>query len=318
MAAGSTIIVTGPVHGSVRAAGQFVQVGSAVERDVVAAANGVELARNGRVGRDLVGAASTLTVNGPVGRNVNANGRDVVLNSVVGGDVRSDAPNLRLQPSALVPGSLAYTSVNQVEIAQGATVGGVVTRFEPAPLPTAPAGLGVVDWLKGIVGLGLFGLVLLLLFPSAARRTSDVLHRSPWASLGLGAAVLVVAPVLTALIFGAGLLVGGWWLSVPLLGGWVLWLVLGYLMTAVTVGRVILERTRGQNIHAAASFFVGLLILAVLQLIPFVGGVVGLAAVLFGSGALLSALQTLRSARANKASEPVSQPVPVAPIPAPA
>jgi cytoskeletal protein CcmA (bactofilin family) len=318
MAAGSTIIVTGPVRGSVRAAGQLVHVGGAVERDVVAAGNTVELAGSGRAGRDLLGAGSTVTINGPVGRNVNANGRDVVLNNVVGGELRSDATNLRLQPSARVQGALAYTSANQVDIAPGASVGGAVTRSEPVPQPTAPAGLGVVDGLKGIVGLGLFGLVLLLLFPRAARRTSDVLHRTPWASLGLGALVLVVTPVLAAAVFGAGLLVGGWWLSLPLLGGWVLWLVLGYLMTAVTVGRVILERTRGPDSHAAAGFFVGLIVLAVLQLIPFAGGLVGLAAVLFGSGALLIALQTLRSTRANKPSDPVSQPVPVAPIPMPA
>src|SRR5438067_2989045 len=143
MAAGSTIIVTGPVRGSVRAAGQLVQVDSAVERDVLAAGNTVELARTGRAGRDLLGAGSTVTINGPVGRNVNANGREVVLNNVVGGEVRSDATNLRLQPSARVQGALAYTSPNQVDIAPGASVGGVVTRSEPVPQPTAtaPAGL---------------------------------------------------------------------------------------------------------------------------------------------------------------------------------
>jgi cytoskeletal protein CcmA (bactofilin family) len=321
MAVGSTIIVTGPVRGSVRAAGQLVQVGGAVERDVVAAGNSVELAGNGRVGRDLLGAGATVTINGPVGRNVNANARDVVLNNVVGGQVRSDASNLRLEPSARVQGAVTYTSANPMDIAPGASVGGLVTRSEPPAQATPPAGLGVVDWLKGIIGLGLFGLALLLLFPRAAQRTSDVLQRSPWASLGLGAIVLIIAPLLALAVFGLGLLVGGWWLSLPLLGAWVLWLALGYLMTAVTLGREILERMRQPRRHAALALMLGMIILAVLQLIPFVGGFIGVAAVLFGSGALLLGLQALRAHRSNTSSNPVSESspmAPVAPIPVPA
>src|SRR5438132_1487922 len=77
-----------------------------------------------------------------------------------------------------------------------------------------------LDWLKGIVGLAVLGLVLLVLFPGAAPRNAEVLRQSPWTSLGLGALVLVVAPLLAVIVFGAGLWVGGWWLGLPLLGAY--------------------------------------------------------------------------------------------------
>jgi Histidine kinase-, DNA gyrase B-, and HSP90-like ATPase len=93
MAAGSTVIVDGPVHGSVRAAGRSVQVRSSIDGDLLAAGNSVSVLGDGRIGRDLLGAGTTLTIAGPVGRDVNASGDQVRISSSVGGQVDSNATN---------------------------------------------------------------------------------------------------------------------------------------------------------------------------------------------------------------------------------
>jgi cytoskeletal protein CcmA (bactofilin family) len=296
MAAGSTVIVDGPVHGSVRAAGQSVQVRDGIDGDLLAAGNSVSVLGDGRIGRDLLGAATTLTIAGPVGRDVHASGDQVRISSSVGGEVDSNASNLRLDPTARVAGSVRYTSVNEADVASGATIGGAITRSEPASPPTAAPGAFALDLLAGTAGLAVLGLVMLVAFPGTVRRKVQMLRHSPWTSLGVGALVLIVTPLLAAIVFVAGLWAGGWWLSLPLLAAYVVWLFLGYLVSAVAVGRELLARLRRPAGSPVWSLLLGLLVLGVLGLIPFVGGLIGLIAVVFGGGALLMGMR--RSTRA--------------------
>src|SRR5579884_1026525 len=160
MAAGAAILVDGPVHGSVRAAGESVQVRNRVDGDLLATANRISLRGDGRVGRDLLGAGTQMTIAGPVGRDLTANGDDVRISSVVGGQVSSTAGHLRLDPTAHVQGGIAYTSANEAEFAPGATVDGSITRSQTTGQDLAPATALALDWLKASVGLAVLGLVL--------------------------------------------------------------------------------------------------------------------------------------------------------------
>ena len=306
MAAGSTVVVDGPVHGSVRAAGQSVQVRDSIEGDLLATGNSVSVLGDGRIGRDLLGAGTTLTIAGPVGRDVNANGHEVRISSAVGGQVNSNATNLRLDSTARVQGSVTYTSANEADLAPGATIEGPITRSQPASQPAPPPAAFALDVLAGTVGLAVLGLVLLVLFPGAARRNVEILRYSPWTSLVVGALVLVVMPLLAAIVFGAGLWVGGWWLGLPLLAAYVVWLFLGYLVSAIALGGELLARVRRQAGSPVWSLLLGLLVLAILELIPFVGGLIGLVAVVSGGGALLMAIRASRTAPLSASFRPVS------------
>jgi cytoskeletal protein CcmA (bactofilin family) len=286
MAAGGTVIVDGPVRGSVRAAGQTVQVHNTVGHDVLATANSVVIG-DGRVGRDVLTTGNQVTIAGPVARNVNVSGQDIRISSEIGGQVTSTATRLNLESGAHVIGGLTYTSANDAELASGAAVDGPIIRTEPEGQEPAPIGAVALDVVKGFIAFAVLGLVLALLFPGAALRKAEVLRRSPWISLGLGAVVLIGAPVLAILVLVAAAWAGTWWLGLAPLGAYIVWLLLGYLVSAVALGRAVLVRV-GRGVNAPAwSFLLGLVILSALQLIPFVGAVVALAAVLFGSGALL-------------------------------
>lgn len=297
MAAGSTVLVNGPVHGSVRAAGQSVAINNQVDGDLLATGSTVSLLNGGGVGRDVLAAGTAVTLAGPVGRNVDVSGHDVRISDTVEGHVTTDATYLALDPTARIQGGMSYTSGNEADIAPGATVAGPIVRSAPAAESGAPWSAIAVDWLKGIVGLAVLGLVLVALFPDTARRNTQVLRQSPWASLGLGVVVLLLVPLLAAVVFGAGLLLGGWWLGLMLLAGYAVWLVFGYLVSAATLGGGLLVRLRQTPGFRLWSLLLGLLVLAGLQFIPFVGWLVAVAAVLFGSGALLLTAWSARRPR---------------------
>jgi hypothetical protein len=307
--AGGTTTISGQVRQSVRAAGGTIMLSGPVGEDALIAGGTTGVGGSARIGRDLLATTGTASINGPVTRNVLVSGGDVTLATPVGGYVKAEVDTLRLASGAQVAGGLTYTSPRPAEIASGATVAGATQRFEPQlyqqPVgPFSGPGVAIIDWLRGLVGLGVLGLAIVFLFPRFSQRELDVSRRSPWASLGLGFALMVGVPIFAIVVLIMGAMLGGWWLALFVLAAYVLALVVGYIMSAVYVGRSAIAVLRLSEQHFAWYLLEGLALLGLLTLIPFVGGFVGLLAVVFGLGAL-----TLAVVDAYRAQQVVWQPV---------
>ncbi|MBI4498827.1 MAG: hypothetical protein HY689_13120 [Chloroflexi bacterium] len=304
--AGGNTTISGEVGGSVRAAGGDLVITGPVGEDVLVGAGTLSIGPDARIGRDLLVGSGSATVAGQVGRNVLAGAGDLTLAGTVDGNVRAAVETLRVMPSAVIGGNLAYTSEREAEIAPGATVRGTVERQEPerAPAerdPLARARDQALGWLRTLVGMFALGALFVLLVPGFSRRTADTLGRSPWASLGLGVALLLTVPLAALLLFLIGLVVGGWWLGIITLALYGIGLALSYAMTGLFVGRWLLVRAGRTGVHLVWALLLGLILLTLAGLLPFVGGVIVLLAVLFGLGALV-----LAGARARQMAAPAA------------
>src|SRR5205823_3762341 len=119
------------------------------------------------------------------------------------------------------------------------------------------------------IGLATLGILLALAFPrTVTMPAATVQYRAP-VSLGLGFAVLVGVPMLAVLVFGLGLVVGGWWIGLMLLGLYAMLTVVAYLVFAEWIGLAALRFARAPA-HSVWGLLLGLLILGVLTLIPVV------------------------------------------------
>jgi hypothetical protein len=324
---GGTTTITGDVRGSVRAAGGTVTIAGRVDQDVALGAGTLDVAPGARLGRDLLAGVGSARIAGPVTRNAYIGSGDVTLAAAVGGNLRAEAGTVRLTNGASVGGKLSYASERQAEIATGVVVGGGIERGESASVRDVGAalggvgglgGVGALVWLRGLVGIILLGLVLELLMPAFMRRSTRALVSNVGASLGFGVLLLIGVPILAMLVFALGLLIGGWWLGLVLLFLYALALGLGYVISAVLLGDMILARLLPGRAHAASSLLVGVLVLGSLALIPVVGGIVSGAATTAGLGAFgLMAMNGYRRQR-----QPVVSPTatggPVIPVPTPA
>ena len=145
-----------------------------------------------------------------------------------------------------------------------------------------PADLGALQWIHECLD-GLCGEALV--------------HR-PWVSLGVGVGVLIGLPLLAVLLFILGSLVGGWWLGLVALAAYAVLLAVGVPVAAVGVGGAIL-RVFGRPVHVALALFVGLVVLLLVALVPILGAIVILLALLFGLGA--STLAIVRGRRPEPA-----------------
>jgi hypothetical protein len=282
--AGGTVNVTGRVGGTIRAAGGTLTLNGPVEQDVVITGGMVDLGSSATIGRDLIIAGGTATVSAPVARRVYMGSGDLTLRNRVGGDVRGRVDHLRLD-GAQIGGNLDYTSNNQVQLVNGAHVAGTMTRHTPADRDSG-VGNGFLGWLRALVGIFALGFLFILLLPRFSTRSIDILRSEPWLSLGIGAAILVVTPIVALIVFIIGLLIGGWWLGLLLIPLWILALAVGYVVSGFLLGRLIFAQLGWGRYHDAVALLGGLIVLAVIGFVPLLGGLVGLAALVFGTGAL--------------------------------
>ena len=287
IAGGNSVVIRGQVGGSVRAAGNTVVVDGKIANDLVVGGNELTILGNGRVGRDVIVGATNATISGQIGRDLQAGGANVKIDSGVGGNVTANVERLQITDRGTVGGSLKYTSKNEAQIANAASVKGSVERQTPdngrAPLFSGTAAL-VVEWLKGLIGLLILGILVVFFFPGFSRRAGEVLVHSPWLTLAVGALALIGLPILSIVFFAVGYLIGGWWIGFVVLALFVVVLALSIPVAAVGVGGALLRVAR-RPVPVWLALFIGLVALLLVALIPILGGIVIFFALLFGMGA---------------------------------
>jgi hypothetical protein len=282
---GGTITVTGHVGGSIIAAGGNITVNGPVAQDIVVTGGMIDVGSSATIGRDLVVAGGSATVSAPVARRVQMAAGSLTLRNKVGGDVRGQVDRLKLD-GAQIAGNLDYTSNNAVERVNGASVAGATTRHTPPDRGGGGAGNGFLGWLRALIGILALGLLLIFLLPGVSTRAIDTERAQPWASLGIGAAILVITPIVALVVFIVGIFLGFWWLGLLLVPLWILALAIGYVVSGFLLGRLIFAQLGWGRYHDALALLAGLFVLAVVGIIPVIGWLIGLVALILGAGAL--------------------------------
>lgn len=314
--AGGTVVVERGevVNGDLEAFGGTVVVRGRVTGGLTAFSGNVLVANSGAVGGDVEAAAGNVRVNGNVSGNVEvASGNFVLGNGAavggqvsvssgyaqiegrVDGDVRVASERLVVGPTAAIGGSLVY-DVDELDVADAAQIAGQVRAEEnlfrgggpgptpgPVPIPSTPTGSGVAF---GFLTNLLLGAVLLLVFPEFSEHVADRVTDAPGVTAGIGLLVLVAVPVVLVLfaitIIGLPITIAG--AVAYVLALWVSAVYGGY-----AVGSWLLDAADADNRWLA--LVVGLLVVAILGLIPILGGVLNFVILLLGLGALATNLR---------------------------
>lgn len=285
-AAAGLLTLAGPVSDDVRVAGGRVRIGGRIGDDLLAAGRTLELAADTTVGGRAWLTGDRIEVDGVVEGELRASGRRVSLSGEVRGDTLIIAEELELLPGAIVRGVLRYRSPREAQIDSRAQVTRGVER-EAVDRPAAPGSPETGLRLFALLSLATAGLVLFLLFPGPATTAARRIGASPWASLGLGLAVLAATPLVVVLLL---ISVVGVWLGFIVLALYAVAVLAGFLLGALFLGDAGL-RTVGRRANPGKGGRAGALLLAVLalwsiSLLPLVGGIAMFITLLFGLGAL--------------------------------
>jgi hypothetical protein len=321
-AAGNRIDIAVPVDADVIIAGRTLNIDQPVAGDIAAA--GWQVAMRTHAGDDVRLAGANVIVDGPVDGDLTVAGGDVTIGPHVvargrawltGGTVRVEgtferqvriaggtvqiagelreplyvmAEKFEILPTARILAPVTYKGPVPAQIGEGATVSAPIS-FEQITTGQArrerwPSGASTILFTLHLI---IAGLVFQLVLPRLAQPAADTLGAEPGRSALIGFVLLVTVPVAAFLLVVSvlGLPVG---LSLGAL--YLVALLFGVVTTAIYIGELEARwlkfgpvTTRRQQVGALA---VGVLTLAVLRTIPFVGAFVVLFATLFGVGAL--------------------------------
>ena len=299
-AAGTRIEIEGPIERGVRVAGQEIVVAAPVGGDAILLGQTAEVTNAGSVGGDVLLGAGEVTLAGDVGQRVLGGADTLRLAATVGQEVEVEVSNLVVEPSARIAGDLRYRSDNEAQVAAVA-VAGLVLREAPRADFSVDAGAATLDTIRGsvarIVVLALLGLLLLAAGRGWMERATTQMMQRPVASLVMGVVVsiatvpaIIIVGGIVLVIFGLVFGAGGVLATIPLplagLGLYALALFISPVFVALLIGRLLTGRFSATGFLALV---IGLIVLAVLGAIPYVGWVItGLATALGLGGALLA------------------------------
>ena len=262
----------------------------------------------GQTVEDVVAFDGPVSVAGSVDGDVVAMNGPVKLSGSVDGDVVGLSDAITLSPTANVAGDLVYGEGRPV-VPAGATVSGDIQRADPGDFfgggDDSFFDFGIWAWLAGWLAVSIsslvLGLLMLRLAPTSATRALELARERTGASVGFGLAVLIGVPVtaITLMITIIGIPLG-----IALLLALVPLYAIGYVTSAWVLGR----RVTGSQRKDFVAFLAGWGILRAIALVPFLGGLAGFAATVFGLGVVALLVQRARgsSSPPEAATEPLA------------
>lgn len=297
-ASGAMVDVQGKVAGSAEAAGAVVRFDTEAGGDVSLVGASIEVGAGSRVDGDFWAAGASVTVAGTITGATEIYAAAVVFGATAANSVSISAENVFIDADANITGDLIVQSDTEPVIADGATISGQVRLEEPRSFWVLPSWLwGVIMAVVLAAGAVLAAMILLLLGRGTFEESLDKAAFHPISSGLIGLASLVVIPVLAALLLAS---VIGISFGIALIAVLPFLFVAGHATVAACIGVWIFDRSGGPRsvgqliVYAIA----GAVIVAIVWLIPWIGGIVAGIATLIGLGAYLRTL-TARMRRRN-------------------
>ncbi len=307
---GGSVIVTGPVSGdellfagSIRSrssvGGDFRAIGGsvAVEGPIVGdlVALGFSVNNTGRVGGSVFIIAANTTIAGGAVGSVTIYGNDVSLTGNFTDDVRVVAlGRVMLAEDTMIAGTLSYQAPESALIPESAVIRGGVEYESASYLPDAGTSRAL-----SFISIGFFLLVRILgalilagllagLFPKLAETVTHYAYTSRPSRILLtallGFAVFVVTPVLFLIL---ALTFVGIGLALLLLVAYFLMMILSLAYAGILLGRLFSRRYLKRETVVWHDGVLGMLVLSLIVLVPYIGPLLALLLTAFSAGALL-------------------------------
>jgi len=297
LAAGGSVAVKGNVTGSVRILGGNMIVTGNIGKNLSTAGGSLTLISTARIAGNIVSAGGMLTLDGFVNKDVRVAGGQIILGNVVGGNVLAYARQFSISPNANIAGDLTYWTNQKAEIASGAVINGKITQNElpknaasqtrPIKFASMVPGLaGFVAFLKiiSLVASFIVGIIFIKLLPVYSQKVISAVKKGFWKNVGIGLLIAIVTPIAIVLLF---ITVVG--MPFAIFSGMVfaIALYLARVFAALVIGQWAIKYF-SKNSHLNWSLLIGLIIYAVLSMIPVLGWIFSAIFTTGGLGAILT------------------------------
>lgn len=311
----------GKVGRSLHAAVESAKINGIVGRSAIAFCANFLLGGNGLIERDLYVFAGQADIGGTVKGNARVIAGVVRMYGVVEGNLEIRADEITITAPAVIKGNLTYHSDKEAMID---TAGGVVVLGKTEWIPPDENGTDDSGIFKSVVVTGsellaafLFGLLILIPFRRYAREAVEQLQHRFVISLAAGLITVVVFlfAIVVALLSAITFLIGYALISSDAPAAGALVLIMSTIMLPISafsavsggilfyVGKIILAFLIGCAIFKTMKkepvgltklqLFLGLVALALVFAIPYLGTLIYLIGSLTGAGAIVLAVRKI-------------------------
>lgn len=287
--AGATVDIKAAIGQDLRVAGGRVNLDAGIGGDLLTTGGTVRVAKSSAVSGSTLIAGGKVIIDGRLAHGAKIYAREISISGQIAGDTRLYGQQVALAPGARIEGDLIYASTSPLPPEQLARVAGKVVREEtPEGWKTASdRSAQSATWFRPVFFLSMLvcGSLLFVVFPGAVAGARQTIKHFPLRSLLIGLALLFTLPPVAILFM---ITVIGLPIGLALMALYPLLLLLGYLATAFFIGRATanaMKQPADFTFGKQIAFLAGaLLILAVVSMIPVLGGLLMFLALVIGVG----------------------------------
>jgi hypothetical protein len=317
------VTVSGTVKNSVRAFAYSIDINANIGRNLIAGAQSIQIGPDSRIVKDALVFGDEISFEGYVGENLTIQGESVILAGKIDGDVRVETREFEIRPNTVIAGDLVYVAPEQIKIPDSVEIIGQTEWIEKdrdkdesdyrAFMPIIFSiimfivisvfyYLWVFIWLLlfgntwviiiTFIALIISGIVIVSLNKNLAHRSVTVLEKRFFPALGLGILTIILFPLASLIAFISFI---GWPLGFILLFAFGTFGFAGAIYAAqflgCFVGRLL---NLGKKRLSFVTLIIGILLIALLTLIPIFGWIIFAVAVAAGLGALILSLEKFK------------------------
>lgn len=292
VAGGGQIIVNGNIGDDARIAGGTLIINGNIGDDLVATGGQLNVGTNSIIGGSLVLGTGYANVMGVVNEDILGGGGKIVLGGTVYRDVKVEVgENLSLTSNARINGNLIYSSLTAANLDE-TQVGGFI-EYNKQKVEEQDVGGKLKDFftrwnlmfqLMHYLSLLLIALVVVLIVPVGVFGVNKLAKAHPWKSLGVGFVVAIcsIAASIILLVTVIGMPLAGILLGILMIS----WCV-AKVYAAGLIGNLLINPKKLTKMKLFGVIALGGFVLAVIDIVPFIGGLAVFLAVLLSFGALV-------------------------------
>jgi len=277
--------VNGQVDGNVRSFVNALIITGTVGKNVLTFNETSNLDTTGKIGGSLTAFGESLSVDGKVGKDFLGFFQKTNITGTVGGSFDGHGEALIIGSTAVIEGRAHFKGDKPAEVSPEAKLAHPL-EFEKLEHDEGHGHVGYAIWMViWSAGFALLGLVLFALMPRFAQEAVRS-GEQYGLSFGLGVLVLIGAPIaaMIACVTIVGLLVG---ISTFFL--WIFMMLCTQIVVGAVIGQWMLGRT-SETWPLIGRMVLGLLVIRAVGALPYLGGWVKFAVMLWGMGAISLAI----------------------------
>lgn len=269
-------------------AANSITINDEIEKDLFVAANKIVIDKNATLPRDVFIVGNVINIKSDIGRNLYISGSHVDLSGIkIKGNVNIYADEILFNEQTVIKGKLTYNEDAKVDTLKKAKIGKkeVTKSVKVEETFIEKVYSEVESIIAGIITL----IVLLGIFSSVRKSIDgvDIKFNNLCFKALIGLIVLIFVPFVSLIALFTGILTP---LAIILLIAYGVAIYLSFLLVDYIVGKKLWALTKKKS-NFIIEVIIGVLVMKLISLIPYLGGWLSFIVLLLGLGLIESLIQ---------------------------